>query len=203
MFTGLVDDIGTVEGVSRTPAGLELRVRCRYPDLAVGESVAVNGACLTVRERGNGAAASWFTTAAMTTTLGLTTIGGWTEGRRVNLERALRPSDRLGGHIVQGHVDGIAEVTRALVVQDMLLLELAIPEALSELMVERGSVAVDGVSLTISAIPGRDKIQLSIIEHTRTHTTLGSLRAGDQVHVEADVLAKHVKRLLRRPTSDD
>ena len=202
MFTGLVDDIGTIEGVARTPAGLELRIRCRYDDLAVGESVAVNGACLTIRERGTDASGPWFTTAAMGTTVGLTTIGGWREGRRLNLERALRPTDRLGGHIVQGHVDGVAEVTRADVVQDMLLLELAIPDALSDLMVDRGSVAVDGVSLTISAAPGGDKIQVSIIEHTRAHTTLGALSAGDRVHVEADILAKHVKRLLRRPTSD-
>ena len=197
MFTGLVDDVGTVEGVARTPAGLELRIRCRYPDLVVGESVAVNGACLTVRERGADASGPWFTVAAMTTTAGLTTIGGWREGRRVNLERALRATDRLGGHIVQGHVDGVAEVTRADTVQDMLLLELAVPAALSDLMVERGSVAVDGVSLTVSAVTGRDKIQVSVIEHTRTHTTLGSLGAGDRVHLEADILAKHVKRLLQ------
>jgi len=198
MFTGLVDDLGTIEGVSRAPAGLELRVRTRYADLAIGESVAVNGACLTVLERGRDDSGPWFTVAAMTTTVGLTTMGGWRGGQRVNLERALRPIDRLGGHIVQGHVDGLAEVTRAELVQDMLLLELALPQVLCDLMVERGSVALDGVSLTISAIPQSDRIQVSVIEHTRTHTTLGALRVGDTVHVEADVLAKHVKRLLER-----
>ena len=196
MFTGLVDDVGTLDRVERTPAGLELRVRCRYDDLAVGESVAVNGVCLTVVDRGSEKGEGWFTAAAMTTTVGLTTIGGWKAGRRVNLERALRPTDRLGGHFVQGHVDGLARVTRADTVQDMLLLELALPDGLSELMVERGSVALDGVSLTVSALPAPDKIQVSIIDHTRTHTTLGALKAGDQVHVEADVLAKHVKKLL-------
>lgn len=201
MFSGLVDDIGTVERVSGTAAGRELRVRCRYDDLAVGESVAVQGACLTVLDRGRDANGSWFTAAAMTATIGVTTIGTWKEGARVNLERALRPTDRLGGHIVQGHVDGVAEVTRADVVQDMLLLELAVPTGMSDLMVERGSVALDGVSLTISALPGGDKIQVSVIEHTRTHTTLGSLKAGDRVHIEADIVAKHVKRLLERPSS--
>jgi riboflavin synthase len=193
MFTGLVDDVGTVERVSRTDAGLELRIRCRYPDLVDGESIAVNGVCLTVRERGD----CVFTCAAMATTVGLTAIGGWEAGRRVNLERALRPTDRLGGHIVQGHVDGVAAVTMARQSQDALLLELALPPGLSDLMVERGSVAVDGVSLTVSALPAPDKIQVAVIEYTRSHTTLGAVREGDQVHVEADVLAKHVKRLLQ------
>ena len=198
MFTGLVDAVGTVDRVGRAEAGLELRIRCPYPDLAVGESVAVNGACLTVRERGADESGPWFTTAAMAQTVGLTTIGDWRAKHKVNLERALRASDRLGGHIVQGHVDGVAEVTRAEVAQDMLLLELALPHGMSDLMVERGSVAVDGVSLTISALTGPDKIQLSIIEHTRSHTTLGALAVGARVHVEADILAKHVKRLLGR-----
>lgn len=201
MFTGLVDDLGTLDRVARTGAGLELRVRCRYDDLAEGESVAVSGVCLTVTGTGTERGQPWFTTAAMSTTVGLTTIGRWKEGTRLNLERALRPTDRLGGHIVQGHVDGVAEITRADAAQDTLLLELALPGGLAELMVERGSVALDGVSLTISALPGPDKIQVSIIDYTRGHTTLGGLAVGDRVHVEADVLAKHVKRLLGRLTS--
>jgi riboflavin synthase len=202
MFTGLVDDLGTIERISRTSAGLELRIACRYPDLAEGESVSVNGVCLTVMTTGSEASTHWFTCAAMTTTVAVTTIGAWAAGRRVNLERALRPTDRLGGHIVQGHVDGVGEVTRVDKVQDAILLELTIDHSMSDLMVERGSVAIDGVSLTISAIPANDRIQVSVIEHTRTHTTLGGLKPGDRVHVEADILAKHVKQLLRRPTSD-
>lgn len=198
MFTGLVDDLGTLDRVSRTVAGLELRVLCRYHDLAVGESIAVNGVCLTVLDFGSDGDRHWFTVAAMATTAGVTTIDAWKAGQRLNLERALRPTDRLGGHIVQGHVDGVAEVTRAERVQDTVLIELALPHLLSDLMVERGSVAVDGVSLTISALPGPDKIQVSIIDHTRVHTTLGQLAVGDRVHVEADVLAKHVKALLQR-----
>lgn len=200
MFTGLVDDIGTIDTVARSAAGLELRVRCRYDDLADGESVAVNGVCLTVSTRGRDDRSPWFTCAAMTTTLGVTTIGSWQAGRRVNLERALRLMDRLGGHIVQGHVDAVAEVTRADQVQDAILLEVALPRQVGDLMVVRGSVALDGVSLTISAKPGADKIQVSLIDYTRRHTTLGDLKAGDRVHVEADILAKHVKELL--PSKD-
>ena len=212
MFTGLVDDIGTIDRVASTDAGIELRITCRHEDLAVGESIAVNGVCLTVRDAGCGmrdegrAPRGWFTCAAMITTAGLTTIGDWGPARKVNLERALRPTDRLGGHFVQGHVDGVARVTRADTVQDALLLELALPPGLAELMVERGSVALDGVSLTVSGLPRADIIQVSIIEHTRRHTTLGDLRVGGSVHVEADILAKHVRKLLsanvRRSSSD-
>ena len=108
----------------------------------------------------------------------------------------MRASDRLGGHIVQGHVDAVARVARAETVDDALLVDLAVPPELSELMVPRGSIAVDGVSLTISALPAPDVVQVSLIEYTRHHTTLGALRAGDAVNVEADVIAKHVRRLL-------
>jgi len=192
MFTGLVDDVGTIDRVASTDAGRELRVRCRYDDLQDGESIAVNGACLTVRDHGPG----FFTCAAVVTTLAVTTIGEWKVGRRVNLERAMRLTDRLGGHFVQGHVDGVARVTHTGIDGDAQIVDLALPSGLSELMVERGSIAVDGVSLTITALPGTDAVQLSIIEYTRRHSTLATLKVGDAVHVEADVLAKHVRRLL-------
>jgi riboflavin synthase len=192
MFTGLVDDVGAIERVATTAAGRELRIRTRYRDLQAGESIAVNGACLTVREHGAG----WFTTAAVETTLAVTTIGQWQAGRPVNLERALRPTDRLGGHFVQGHVDGVARVGRAETEGDALIIELALPPALSDLVVDRGSIAVDGVSLTVARLTPNDTVQLAIIDHTRRHTTLGALRPGDHVHVEADVIAKHVKKLL-------
>jgi len=192
MFTGLVDDVGLIERTAHTDAGLELRVRSRYTDLADGESVSVNGVCLTVREHGGGV----FSTAAMITTLNVTTVGDWLPGRRVNLERALRASDRLGGHIVQGHVDAVASVLRVEHVEDALVVDLAVPADLSDLMVPRGSIAVDGVSLTIAGMPSPDVVQVSLIEYTRNHTTLGSLNAGDRVNVEADVIAKHVRRLL-------
>lgn len=194
MFTGLVDDVGTIERVATTATGggRELRIRCRYDDLRPGESIAVNGACLTVREHGP----HWFTTAAVETTLAVTAIGDWRVGQRVNLERALRPTDRLGGHFVQGHVDGAARVIRAETEGDALIIELALPAGLADLVVDRGSIAVDGVSLTVVGLPTTDTVQLSIIDHTRRHTTLGELKAGDLVHVEADLIAKHVRKLL-------
>ena len=192
MFTGLVDDVGTIERVIATEAGRELRVRCRYDDLGDGESIAVNGACLTVREHGAG----WFTAAAVVTTLDRTTIGDWKAGTRVNLERALRAGDRLGGHIVQGHVDCVGEVAALERRGDALLIDVAVPEDVSLLMVPHGSVTVDGVSLTVNELPGAGMFQLSIIEYTERHTTLGTLGIGSRVQVEADMIAKHVQRLF-------
>src|SRR6266513_2447334 len=169
MFTGLVDDVGTIEAVVPSPVGIALDIACRYDDLADGESISVNGVCLTVRHQRAGR----FTCAAVWTTLAVTAIENWRKGQRVNLERAVRPSDRLGGHIVQGHVDGVAKVTRVEQEGDALIIDLALPSGLSDLMMERGSIAVDGVSLTIQATPSPDVVQLSIIEYTRQRTTLG------------------------------
>jgi len=192
MFTGLVDDVGVVERVERTEAGRELRVSSRYAGLATGESIAVNGACLTVREHGDG----WFTVAAIVTTLDRTTIASWEAGRRVNLERAMRLGDRLGGHLVQGHVDAVGVVESVRRRDDALLVDVRLPDELEPLMVPHGSVAVDGVSLTVNTIVGPGIIQLSLIEYTWTHTTLGALRAGDGVHVEADMIGKYVRQLV-------
>lgn len=192
MFTGLVDDVGTIERVTPTPAGREFRVRCRYDDLAEGESIAVNGACLTVRGRGP----HWFSAAAVTTTLSRTTMGEWQAGRRVNLERALRLGDRFGGHMVQGHVDGVARVSGVRNAGDARLVDLALPPGLTELMVRQGSIAVDGVSLTVNDLPGPDIVQLSLIDYTLRHTALDTVGDGDEVHVEADMIGKHVQRLM-------
>lgn len=192
MFTGLVDDVGTIERITPTSAGREFRIRCRYDDLEEGESVAVNGACLTVRGRG----ANWFTAAAVTTTLGRTTMANWRPGQRVNLERAIRAGDRFGGHMVQGHVDGVARVTGVKTAGDARLIDLALPAGLADLMVRHGSIAVDGVSLTINDLPGPDVVQLSLIEYTLRHTALDALGEGDEVHVEADMIGKYVQRLL-------
>jgi riboflavin synthase len=195
VFTGLIEKVGTVSRVTESPAGRELRIDSDYPDLMLGESIAINGACLTVREFGDG----WFTVAAVTTTLDRTTVGDWQAGRRVNLERALRAGDRLGGHFVQGHVDGVAAVVNSRRRDDALLVDLALPQGLPELMVLHGSVAVDGVSLTVNELPGPDLLQVSLIEYTLRHTTLADLRVGDRVHVEADMLGKYVQRLLKEP----
>ena len=192
MFTGLVDDVGVVERVERTEAGRELRVLSRYTGLTTGESIAVNGACLTVREHGDG----WLTVAAIVTTLERTTIASWEVGRRVNLERAMKLGDRLGGHMVQGHVDAVCVVETVRRREDALLVDVRVPDELEPLMVPHGSVAVDGVSLTVNALPAPGILQLSLIEYTWTHTTLGALRAGDGVHVEADMIGKYVRQLV-------
>jgi riboflavin synthase len=192
MFTGLVDDVGVIDRVTETSVGREFVIRSHYDDLVDGESIAVNGACLTVRDRADGR----FTVAAVVTTLGRTTIGGWSSGKKVNLERAMRVSDRLGGHIVQGHVDGVGTVRRVQRLDDAVLVDVSVPPDVAELLVPHGSIAVDGVSLTVNAIPERELVQLSLIEYTLRHTTLGSLTFGDAVHVEGDVIGKYVRRLV-------
>ena len=191
MFTGLITAVGEVREVSTTDAGRELVVAAPYEALRVGESIACNGACLTVRTVGPG----WFSVAAVVTSLDRTTIGAWTVGTRLNLERALAVGDRLGGHIVQGHVDGVGTVRRVARHGDAWLIDLDVPAAIDELLVPLGSIAVDGVSLTVNALPQPGVLQLSIIDHTLRHTTLGARQAGDRVQLEADVLAKHLKRL--------
>ncbi|HVZ48065.1 MAG TPA: riboflavin synthase [Gemmatimonadaceae bacterium] len=191
MFTGLITDVGTIDRVSDTDAGREFRVSCAWNDLAAGESVAVNGACLTVRDCGDG----WFTAAAVHTTLGRTTMGDWRAGRRVNLERALRAGDRFGGHFVLGHVDGVGDVLDVEQAGDARLVDVALPVTMAPLLVPHGSIAVDGVSLTVNATHEPSTVQLSLIAFTLGHTTLGALGRGDRVHVEADVIGKYVQRL--------
>ena len=191
MFTGLITAIGEVRDASTTDVGRELVIAATYEGLVLGESIACNGACLTVTNAGSG----WFSAAAITTTLERTTIGAWARGTRINLERALRVGDRLGGHIVQGHVDGVGRVLETGRHGDALLIDIEVGAEVDELLVPLGSIAVDGVSLTVNALPRPGVLQLSVIDHTVRHTTLGALRPGDGVQLEADVLAKHLKRL--------
>jgi riboflavin synthase len=191
MFTGLIDDVGTIETVHPSAAGRTFRVRCQYTDLVPGESVSLNGACLTVRECGP----NWFTVAAIVTTIARTAMGQWSTGATVNLERALRMGDRLGGHLVQGHVDGVGQVRAVRRQADARVIDVAIPSDLIDGMVPHGSIAIDGVSLTVNDLPGPDLVQVALIDYTIRHTTLGTLSVGDAVHVEADVIGKYVRRL--------
>jgi len=192
VFTGIISDIGTIERVADGPAGRELRVRSAYVRLSGGESIALNGACLTVREHGDG----WFSVAAVVTTLERTEIGSWEAGTRVNLERALRAGDRLGGHLVQGHVDDTGTVVAARTEGDARLVDVRLPRELADLVVPHGSIALDGVSLTVNDMPAVDVVQVSLIEYTLKHTTLGDLTPGQRVHIEADVIGKYVQRLM-------
>ena len=192
MFTGLIEEVGTIQRVANGPAGRELRIRSSYTGLVDGESIAVNGVCLTVREHEAGE----FTVGAVETTLGRTTVGGWGVGRRVNLERAMQAGARLGGHMVAGHVDGVGTVKSVDQQGDARLVALALPEEVMELSVLHGSITVDGVSLTVNALPPDGTLQLSLIEYTLRHTTLASLGVDDLVNVESDLIGKYVQKLM-------
>ena len=196
MFTGIVSAVGRVAKATRNGGGVLLSIRAPYKGLRRGESIAVNGACLTVERVVRGG----FTAHAVETTLGRTLLAEWVAGRPVNLERAVRAIDRLGGHLVQGHVDGVAGVTRVTKQGDAVLVDLQVPPEVLEVSILHGSLTVDGVSLTVNALPGGDTAQVSLVPFTRAHTTLGALRPGDRVHVEGDVLGKYGRRLCRSET---
>jgi riboflavin synthase len=191
MFTGIVDAVGTVVSVARADAGVEIRIAAPYSDLNDGDSIAVNGACLTVRDHSTGE----FTVAAVVTTLDRTTIGDWRKGSRVNLERPLRADGRFGGHLVQGHVDGVGIVGGLARRDDAVVVDIDVSDDLQRDIVPLGSVAVDGVSLTVNETVG-GKLQVSLIDYTLQHTALDELRPGRRVHIETDVIGKYIRRLV-------
>jgi riboflavin synthase len=192
MFTGIVTDVGTVQHARSAASGIELTITCSYPDVELGESIAVDGACLTVQAIQPGG----FTAHVVRTSLERTRFGDYAEGRRVNLERALRLGDRLGGHLVQGHVDGVGEVLQVVERQDARLLDIKAPDEVARVSIPLGSITVDGVNLIVNAIPGPLVIQISLIPFTLQHTTLDERRAGDRVHLEADTIGKYVAALM-------
>jgi riboflavin synthase len=194
MFTGIVTDIGMVRRVSSGSDGLELTIFSSYPDLGLGESIAVDGACLTVQVLNNGS----FTAHVVHTSLQRTRFAEYVQGQRVNLERALRAGDRLGGHLVQGHVDGIGRVELVQQSADARLLDVLVPEEVGRVSIPLGSITVDGVSLTINAKPAPRLVQISLVPFTLQHTTLGERKAGDSVHLESDTIAKYVAALLEK-----
>jgi riboflavin synthase len=189
MFTGLVAGRGTVVGVEPSEAGARIEIDSPLaPELAPGDSIAINGACLTAREI-NG---SRFQADVVWETLRRTTLGELAAGSSVNLELALRASDRLGGHFVLGHVDGVADV-RA--VHESGEIEVQLDEELARYVVEKGSIALDGVSLTVAGLDGA-AVTIALIPETREATTLGALAPGSRLNVEVDILAKHLERLV-------
>lgn len=194
MFTGIITEIGTVASAQAADGGLDLAITCSWPDLALGESIAVDGACLTITTVQSGV----FGVHVVRTSLERTRFGDIRPGDRMNLERALRVGDRLGGHLVQGHVDGVGTVLRIGQREDARLVDLQVPAEVGRVSVPLGSVTVDGVSLTVNAMPDPATIQISLIPFTLEHTTLGERRPGDRVHLEADAIGKYVSALLER-----
>jgi riboflavin synthase len=193
MFTGLVQDIGTVEAVDSGADGATLRIATRLgAEIATGDSVAVNGVCLTATSVDAGG----FETEAMNQTLEVTALGGLVQGSHVNLELAMKASDRLGGHIVQGHADGVAEVLSIGDDGFARRLRVSLGPGLIRYAVEKGSIALSGVSLTIAAL-GDDWAEVSLIPETLERTNLGGVAVGDKLSVECDVVAKYVERLVR------
>ena len=194
MFTGIVTAVGRVASVAPADGGLDLAIDAPFPGLELGESIAVDGACLTV----TGLTGTGFRVHVVRTSLDRTRFAELAVDDLVNLERALRAGDRLGGHIVQGHVDGVGIIEGVAARDDARLLDIRVPRAVAEVTVPLGSVTVDGVSLTVNALPEPDLVQVSLIPFTLQQTTLGARRPGDRVHLEGDTIGKYVKALTGR-----
>ncbi len=198
MFTGIIEEVGEV--IAWDQAGDAARLTVRAPlavsDASHGDSISVSGVCLTVVDQG----ADWFTADVMAMTITTSTLAGLTAGARVNLERAARVDSRLGGHIVQGHIDGTSSVLEVTPGSAWQVVRFSLAEELAPLVARKGSVAVDGVSLTVSGV-GRDWFEVSLIPETLTATTLGGLAPGDRVNIETDILARHVARLAEFSSS--
>jgi riboflavin synthase len=194
VFTGIVTAIGTVRRIARSNGGVALTIAAPYPRLRLGESIAVSGACLTVASKGRG----WFGVRAVATTVQRTRLAGLLVGDRLNLERALRAGDPLGGHLVQGHVDGVGEVVAVGESGGARLLDIRVPAELAAVVLPLGSIALEGVSLTVNARTARDIIQVALVPYTREHTTLGEVAKGAAVHLEGDLIAKYVRQFVTR-----
>lgn len=198
MFTGLIGDLGSVSAFEPAGSGAQLRIRTRLAEeLSEGDSVAVNGVCLTATSVGGGE----FAAQMMAETLERCSLRALREGAAVNLELPLRLSDRLGGHLVQGHVDGTGTVVEVRDEGSQRVLGIEADEQLTRYLVERGSVALDGVSLTVSAL-GQRSFEVSLVDETRRRTNLGDLAPGDAVNIELDMIAKHIMRLLEAPLGE-
>jgi riboflavin synthase len=198
VFTGIVSDLGEVLEVDKRADGLSrLRVACGYDPgaIEIGASIACSGPCLTVVERGHKGNRAFFAVDVAAETLRVTTAGSWQRGTKINLERSLRLGDELGGHLVSGHVDGIAELVVREDLSDMARLSLRAPAALARFIAQKGSVALDGVSLTVNEVEG-DTFSVLLIPHTLKVTTFGSLRAGARLNLEVDQMARYAARLL-------
>ena len=198
MFTGIVEEVGVIRHVEETPSGRRIEIAAEkvLERLTVDDSIDVAGACLTVTARDDRS----FTVVAVPETIARTTLGRLARGSRVDLERAATPVTALGGHIVQGHIDDTTTLSERKAEGDGARLRFALPKPLARYVVEKGFVAIDGVSLTVAAV-GRGSFDVALIPHTARRTTLGQLREGDSVNVEVDVIGKYVERLLEGRTA--
>ena len=198
MFTGIVTDIGDVVSMRQRAEGLyRIKIACSYPRASIveGASIACSGACLTVVAIGEEHGRTWFSVDAAAETLRLTTVGDWRHGTRINLERPLKVGDELGGHIVAGHVDGLATLIEREDLTEMSRMTLRAPAALARFIAPKGSVTLDGVSLTVNDVDG-DTFTVLIIPHTLKVTTLGALKADDEINLEVDLMARYAARLM-------
>ena len=198
MFTGIVTDLGEVRSVKPRAENLHrITIYSRYPraEIVQGASIACSGVCLTVVDTGEEDGRAWFAVDAAAETLAVTSVGRWRHGTHVNLERALKLGDELGGHMVAGHVDGLASVIAREDMTDMARFSLRAPHELARFIAPKGSVALDGVSLTVNAVEG-DSFSVLIIPHTLQVTTFGALRQGDDVNLEIDTMARYAARLM-------
>src|SRR6266567_5302683 len=198
MFTGIVNDVGEVLAIEKRTEGLrQLVIGCAYDSASIdiGASIACSGVCLTAVATGKHGNRDTFTVDAAAETLALTTVGRWQQGTRINLERSLRMGDELGGHLVSGHVDGLATVVSRQDLTDMARFTLRVPQPLKRFIAPKGSVALDGVSLTVNEV-NDDTFSVLIIPHTLAVTTFGALKAGDAINLEIDVMARYAARLL-------
>jgi riboflavin synthase len=194
MFTGIITDIGAVRAIEKNgDTRVEIDTRYDTHDIELGASIACSGPCLTVVEKGDG----WFAIEASAETLARTSLGDWRVGSRLNLERALRVGDELGGHIVSGHVDGIALIASMRSEGDSTRFEFEASDDLMPYIAEKGSIALDGVSLTVNEVEG-NRFGVNIISHTKANTTFGARVEGDRVNLEIDTLARYVGRLVGR-----
>ena len=202
MFTGIVTDLGEVVTIRQRGEGLyRLKIACGYPRASIveGTSIACSGVCLTVVGTGEDDGRTWFAVDAAAETLRITTVGRWRHGTKINLERALKYGDELGGHIVAGHADGLAALTEREDMTEMSRLVLRAPHELARFIAPKGSVALDGVSLTVNAVTG-DAFSVLIIPHTLKVTTLGALAVGEEVNLEVDQMARYAARLMETRT---
>ena len=195
MFTGIITDIGSVSELEQR-GDLRARIETSYdPEtIDLGASIACEGVCLTVIEMGMGQKKNWFDVEISAETVSKTNLAAWAVGRPINLERALKVGDELGGHIVSGHVDGLAEVIQIADEGDSTRVTLRAPQDLAKFIAPKGSVALNGTSLTVNGVDGRD-FDINFIPHTKQNTTWGQVKLGDQVNLEIDTLARYVARL--------